>query len=67
MSSLAPVGAVARTTTWLTPRSLGRFDLDPCAAPGWPTADEHYILPTDGLREPWTGRVWLNPPYGAEA
>jgi len=64
------MGAVVRTTTWLTPRyildPLGHFDLDPCAAPGWPTADTHYILPTDGLRQPWEGRVWLNPPYGAE-
>lgn len=59
------------TTTWLTPphitRALGHFDLDPCAAPAWPTADEHYILPQDGLSLPWRGMVWLNPPYGAEA
>ena len=61
----------AQTTTWLTPphilEALGEFDLDPCAAPGWSTAREHYTLPTDGLSEPWHGRVWLNPPYGAEA
>lgn len=61
----------ARTTTWLTPRHildpLGHFDLDPCAAAGWTTAEYHYILPTDGLRESWHGRVWCNPPYGAEA
>lgn len=60
----------ADTTTWLTPphilRALGHFDLDPCAAPGWPTARDHYILPTDGLAEPWHGMVWLNPPYGSD-
>ena len=63
--------ARAMTTTWLTPRhiidDLGPFDLDPCGAPGWPTAREHYILPTDGLAQPWHGMVWLNPPYSAEA
>lgn len=62
------------TDTWLTPpeilTALGPFDLDPCAAPEprpWPTARRHYTLPTDGLVEPWTGRVWCNPPYSREA
>lgn len=58
----------AKTTTWLTPPhiidALGKFDLDPCAAPGWKTADRHIILPEDGLIAEWEGRVWLNPPYG---
>jgi hypothetical protein len=56
--------------TWLTDRailqSLGKFDLDPCAAPDprpWDTADRHIALPEDGLSIDWTGRVWLNPPY----
>lgn len=61
----------AKTTTWLTPPhvvdALGEFDLDPCAAPGWPTAKRHIILPEDGLEADWKGRVWLNPPYGMEA
>lgn len=61
----------AGTTTWLTPphiiEALGRFDLDPCAAPGWPTAERHIILPDDGLAAQWSGSVWLNPPYGSEA
>jgi hypothetical protein len=60
----------AGTTTWLTPPhiidALGPFDLDPCAAPGWVTAEKHITLPDDGLTAEWSGRVWLNPPYGAE-
>lgn len=59
---------------WLTPphiiEALGPFDLDPCAAPEprpWPTAAHHIAVPRDGLREPWQGRVWLNPPYDQHA
>lgn len=59
---------------WLTPPhildALGPFDLDPCS-PGenrspWRTARRMIGLPQDGLAIEWTGRVWLNPPYGAE-
>lgn len=56
--------------TWLTERAvlaqLGKFDLDPCAAPSprpWDTAKTHITLPEDGLSIEWKGRVWLNPPY----
>jgi len=53
------------TDIWLTPisivRSLGVFDLDPCAWPGHPTAKEQYF--ERGLEQEWAGRVWLNPPY----
>ena len=58
---------------WLTPPSLlgrlGQFDLDPCApvSPPWPTAARMLTINDDGLSSPWHGRVWLNPPYGAEA
>src|SRR3954447_20073031 len=54
---------------WLTPpdllAALGRFDLDPCAPTTrpWDTAAAHYTIEDDGLRQPWTGRVWLTPPY----
>ena len=68
IETLSDVGS----DVWLTPpeilRPLGRFDLDPCAAPEprpWPTADRHIARPADGLNSPWTGRVWLNPPYSA--
>lgn len=65
-------GSRQRETRWLTPRKLveplGTFDLDPCGAPGWELAATTYLLEDgrDGLRDPWFGRVWLNPPYGNE-
>jgi hypothetical protein len=55
---------------WLTPpamlHALGEFDLDPCAAQGqpWPTAKRMLTIQDDGLSMAWSGRVWLNPPYG---
>ena len=54
---------------WLTPpeivSALGSFDLDPCAPIVRPysTAARHYTIEDNGLRQPWAGRVWLNPPY----
>jgi len=70
----AHVSGNPQTLEWLTPpglvQALGPFDLDPCApAEGrrvWPTAALHYSLPQDGLKLPWEGRVWCNPPYGKE-
>lgn len=62
-----------RETRWLTPKyipeALGEFDLDPCGAPGWELAKTTYLLENgdDGLRDPWFGLVWVNPPYGREA
>jgi len=58
---------------WLTPpeivKSLGIFDLDPCAAVDqpWQTAKRHFTIVDDGLKQTWFGRVWMNPPYGSEA
>ena len=63
-------GGVSQETRWLTPpwitEALGSFDLDPCGAPNHDIADRTYLLEKgdDGLRDPWFGRVWLNPPYG---
>ena len=57
---------------WLTPpgiiRSLGDFDLDPCApiSRPWPTAKRHFTVLDNGLIRRWEGRVWCNPPYGRE-
>lgn len=57
---------------WLTPpeiiKALGPFDLDPCSPipRPWDMAKRHYTLADNGLLKPWSGRVWLNPPYGNE-
>lgn len=59
---------------WLTPPeiidALGWFDMDPCAPKNrpWDTAKApaaiHLTIDDDGLKLPWAGRIWLNPPYG---
>jgi hypothetical protein len=55
---------------WLTPpsivKALGTFDLDPCSPVNrpWPTALRHLTVEDDGLMHKWTGRIWMNPPYG---
>jgi len=60
---------------WLTPPEilarLGEFDLDPCAPMHnirpWETAKKHYCKEENGLQQQWSGRVWLNPPFGKVA
>jgi DNA N-6-adenine-methyltransferase (Dam) len=70
----AHVGHNSGDSEWFTPplyieappRVMGSIDLDPASNP---TANEIvraamvYTLNDDGLRKPWHGRVWLNPPY----
>ncbi len=60
---------------WYTPpeifNALGiKFDVDP-ASPGkkivsWIPARKHLTVLDNGLTSKWDGRVWLNPPYGAD-
>jgi hypothetical protein len=66
--------SIGLSSDWLTPKSifdgLGlTFDLDP-AHPGWENpyvvvpARRIYTVDVDGLRQPWRGTLWLNPPWG---
>jgi phage N-6-adenine-methyltransferase len=59
---------------WYTPKhviklareALGGIDLDPasCAmAQATVRADAFYDKATNGLEQPWFGKIWLNPPY----
>jgi len=74
MASIAPPAHTRRegqtTDDWITPKWLidrfGPFDLDPCASTTqpWPCAKRQYTVADNGLLRPWTGNVWLNPPYG---
>jgi phage N-6-adenine-methyltransferase len=63
---------------WRTPRKyleaahavMGGVDLDPASsaeANETVKAKHFYTDADDGLKKPWKGRVWLNPPYGGEA
>lgn len=42
---------------------FGPFSLDVAAAAHNAKAPRYYTIEEDGLRQPWTGRVWCNPPY----
>ena len=63
--------SIGLSDDWYTPpeifSALGlTFDLDPCS-PGpehWVPARAIYTKDDDGLRQPWTGLVFMNPPFG---
>lgn len=55
------------TPPWIFERLGMQFDLDPCQpveGVTWIPAARKYTIINDGLKQPWFGKVWLNPPYG---
>lgn len=40
------------------------FTLDVCALPENAKCDQYFTPEQDGLKQPWTGCCWMNPPYG---
>ena len=62
------------TGEWETPQALfdeldrifGGFTLDPCATAENAKCARFFTREDDGLSQPWTGKVFMNPPYGRE-
>lgn len=42
----------------------GPFTLDACASAENAKCERYFTVADDGLSQTWTGRVWVNPPYG---
>ena len=58
---------------WETPTKVFRildsefgFNLDPCATQDNAKCARFFTLEEDGLKQEWTGTVFVNPPYGRE-
>ena len=63
----------SRSDEWETPEAFFRaldaefhFDLDTCAAAENAKCAKYIDRARDGLRTPWEGVCWCNPPYGRE-
>jgi len=63
--------SIGASSDWYTPPEIFKaldlvFDLDPCSpGPGhWVPARKIYVERDDGLRQPWSGMVFMNPPFG---
>ena len=57
---------------WATPQDFfdkcsaefGPFDLDVCAGADNHKCARYFSLAENGLAQTWSGKVWMNPPYG---
>lgn len=63
----------SKTCEWGTPQALFdhlnaiyQFTLDPCAKPDNAKCAVYFTKEQNGLSKPWSGRVFMNPPYNRE-
>jgi len=63
----------SRSCEWTTPQDFFKaldkkfhFTLDPCATSENAKCKRYFTKADDGLAQLWTGRVFMNPPYGRE-
>jgi phage N-6-adenine-methyltransferase len=62
------------TDLWATPQNFfdaqnslyGPFDIDVCASADNAKCNVYFDQTVDGLKQTWTGKCWMNPPYGRE-
>lgn len=61
----------SKTGVWETPKDFFdklneefHFNLDVCALPENAKCSAYYTPDMDGLKQPWYGTCWCNPPYG---
>ena len=71
MGSTLNVHFSSKTDLWSTPKWLFDklnaqycFNLDVCATPENALCAKYFTKDQDGLKQEWTGSVWMNPPYG---
>lgn len=64
----------SKTDMWATPQvtfdelaaEFGPFDVDVCASADNAKCARYFTRVDDGLSQSWSGRCWMNPPYGRE-
>jgi phage N-6-adenine-methyltransferase len=61
----------SQSDEWATPQDLFdalnaafKFTLDPCATHQNAKCRRYFTRAKNGLKQPWFGRVFMNPPYG---
>lgn len=70
-ASQLPPGGATKRDDWTTPdwlfrqldQEFGPFTLDAAASAGNAKCARYFDAGCDGLAQPWSGRVFLNPPY----